>query len=179
MRILLLCEPRSGSTNFANWFLLQKDFTVLFLPTDPESKWYRVEFPYKYNTKHLLIKEDFYVKKNYDNLISIADKIILLHRENELEQIESWLQAKYTNNWHTQYVFKKEYDKNEETFFKELKKAFKENYLNKYFTISYEELYFSNGLNKVIDYLNIKELQKDLWPVGTKYRLLEKEKTLL
>ena len=39
MIILLLCEPRSGSTNLANWFFINKKFTVLFIPSDPLSKW--------------------------------------------------------------------------------------------------------------------------------------------
>ena len=70
MVVTILAEPRSGSTNLANWFYLNKNFTTLFIPSDPKSKWYKSESPkdYKYNTQHLLIKEDYYHYKNYDEL---------------------------------------------------------------------------------------------------------------
>ena len=32
MVVLLLCEPRSGSTNLTNWFYNNKDFTTLYNP---------------------------------------------------------------------------------------------------------------------------------------------------
>ena len=96
MVITILAEPRSGSTNLANWFFLNKKFTTLFTPSDPKSKWYKTQSPkqYNYNTEHLLVKEDYYHYKNYDELIEISNKIILLYRENSEEQIHSWTNAK-------------------------------------------------------------------------------------
>ena len=58
MIITILAEPRSGSTNLANWFYFNKNFTTLFIPSDPKSKWYKPESPkeYTYTTEYLLIK---------------------------------------------------------------------------------------------------------------------------
>ena len=183
MIVTILAEPRSGSTNLTNWFYFNKKFTTLFIPSDPKSKWYKTTSPkkYTYNTEHLLIKEDYYHYKNFDELISISDKVILLHRENTDEQIESWINAKLTNNWENQWVSKNIKNNNEVLFFTELKNSFKENYLDKdYFNISYEELYYNNGFQKVLDYLNMDELENKNFPYGQKYRInANKTKSLI
>jgi hypothetical protein len=174
MIITILAEPRSGSTNLTNWFYFNKNFTTLFIPSDPKSKWYKNESPkyYKYNTEHLLIKEDYYHYKNYNELIEVSDKIILLYRENFQEQIESWTNAKLTNNWEKNWVLKSIKNINETQFFIQLKNSFKKEYLDKdYFKISYEELYYNNGFQKVLDYLNMDELENKNFPYGQKYRI--------
>jgi hypothetical protein len=172
MVITLLAEPRSGSTNLANWFYLNKNFTTLFIPSDPQSKWYKSESPkdYKYNTQHLLIKEDYYHYKNFNDILDISDKIICLYRENTEEQIESWINAKTTNNWHNNWVLKNIKNIDETNFFIELKNSFKKEYLNKsYFKISYEELYYNNGINRIKEYIKVDEFGN--FPIGKKYRI--------
>ena len=95
-----------------------------------------------------------------------------MHRENTDEQIESWINAKLTNNWYNQWVSKNIKNNNEVLFFTELKNSFKENYLNKdYFNISYEELYYNSGFQKILDYLNMVELENKNFPYGEKYRI--------
>jgi hypothetical protein len=183
MVITILAEPRSGSTNLANWFYFNKNFTTLFIPSDPKSKWYKNESPkdYKYNTEHLLIKEDYYHYKNYNELINTSNKIILLYRENFEEQIESWTNAKLTNNWENNWVSKDIKDNKETAFFTELKNSFKEEYLNKnYFSISYEELYYNNGFQKIVEYLNLDCVKNENFPYGEKYRInVDKRITLI
>jgi hypothetical protein len=183
MIITILAEPRSGSTNLTNWFYFNKNFTTLFMPSDPKSKWYKKESPkeYKYNTEHLLIKEDYYHYKNYDELFSISDKIILLYRENLEEQIESWTNAKLTNNWDNEWLSKNIKSETETIFFTELKNNFKKEYLDKnYFSISYEELYYRNGFQKILDYLSINYLENKNFPIGKKYKInATKPKTII
>ena len=177
MVITILAEPRSGSTNLANWFYFNKNFTSLFVPSDPQSKWYKSESPkdYKYNTSHLLIKEDYYQHKNFDELISISDKIILLYRKNTEEQIESWINAIETKNWDNQWVSNGIKNINENQFFIELKNSFKKEYLNKnYFKISYEELYYNDGINKIKEYIKVGGFGD--FPIGKKYRIDINEK---
>jgi hypothetical protein len=172
MIITILAEPRSGSTNLANWFYFNKDFTTLFIPSDIKSKWYKSQSPkeYTFTTKHLLIKEDYYHYKNYDELIEISDKVILLYRENLEEQIESWINAKITNNWENQWVSKNIKDDSEVLFFTELKNSFKKEYLDKdYFKISYEELYYNNGIDSIKEYIQLGGFGK--FPIGKKYRI--------
>lgn len=183
MIITILSEPRSGSTNLVNWFYHNKDFSVLFLPSDPKSKWCINKKPseYEYITKYLLVKEDYYHHKNFDELISISDKIILLYRENSKEQIESWINSKTTNNWDKQWVPTSIKNDVEEFYFEELKKTFKNNFLDKeYFKISYEELYYLNRFQKMLDYLDISELENKNFPYGQKYRIdVNKTKSLI
>ena len=186
MVITILAEPRSGSTNLANWFYFQKNFTLLFEPiTSPKWQWYKHGVSpklWEYKTPHLLVKEIFKPGEDFSELIEISDKVIILYRENTIEQTESWLNANKTNNWDKAWVFKKDLIKDEDAwYFNELKKGIKENYLDKnYFNISYEELYYNNGFQKVLDYLNMDELENKNFPYGKKYRINPtKEKTLI
>jgi hypothetical protein len=186
MIITLLCEPRSGSTNLTNWFYHNKQFTTLFNPDiPPESrspltvKWYQNNVPpkdYIYKTPHLCIKEDFYQNKDYSEFIEISDKVICLYRENETEQIESWINAKRTNNWSDKWRFSEnnfKTDINEVMFFKQLKQSFVERYLSdsNFFKISYEELYYNNGFQKIIDYIDLECVKNEKFPIGKKYRI--------
>jgi hypothetical protein len=186
MIITLLCEPRSGSTNLTNWFYHNKQFTTLFNPdVPPESrspltvKWYQNNVPpkdYIYKTPHLCIKEDFYHNKDYSEFIEISDKVICLYRENETEQIESWINAKRTNNWSDKWRFSEnnfKTDINEVMFFKQLKQSFVERYLSdsNYFKISYEELYYNNGFQKIVDYVDLECVKNEKFPIGKKYRI--------
>jgi LPS sulfotransferase NodH len=176
MIITIIAEPRSGSTNLANWFLSHKDFTVLFEPYNEKSYYHQIEpnpKKWKYFTKHLLIKEIYRPEIDFSELIEVSDKIIILHRENITEQTESWLNAKKTNNWDRKWVFKEEVIKNEEPiYFNRIKIGIKDNFLNgDYFNISYEELYYNNGFQRVVDYLNIEGVENVGFPYGQKYRV--------
>ena len=184
MIITLLCEPRSGSTSLANWFFNNRDFTVLFEPLNPLSEWFVdgsiKEF--KYNTKHLLLKEMYYPHNVLEDIIEISDKIILLYRENEDEQIESFVNAIETKNWDKRYVYK---GAKEETFinnalyFKQLKQEFKDKYFNKdYFKISYEDLYYRNKFQDLLDYIDLN-LENKHFPHGIKYRITSSSNKLI
>jgi uncharacterized protein YrzB (UPF0473 family) len=187
MVITILAEPRSGSTNLTNWFYFNKNFTTLFEPLNPYSNGFQKNKEpkdYKYKTKHLCLKEVYYPHKDWDSLLSISDKVIVLYRENGQEQLESFLSALTTNNWDKQYVYiiKNNTFIDEKTeYFKTLKSEFKMKYVNSdYFTISYEELYYNNGFQKILNYLNIDELENKNFPYGSKYRVnLNKPRSLI
>jgi len=180
MKILLLCEPRSGSTNLANWFIAKKEFTILFEPiSNPNTKWYKNGVhpnEWMYDTKNLLVKEVFNNISDFNELINISDKVICLYRENGVKQMESYYNAVKTKNWHTIWPFKKDkliINEQEILFFENLKNKFRENYLSseKYFKISYEELYFQNGFQKIVDYLKLDCVKNENFPYGQKYRV--------
>jgi hypothetical protein len=180
MVITILAEPRSGSTNLTNWFYFNKDFTTLFEPiTNPKMRWYKHgESPtlWKFKTPHFLIKEICHTTFDFSELLSISDKIIILYRENYEEQLSSLKNAEYTNNWDKQWVYNKKLEKNNDTIVEngltDLKNNIRENYLNKgYFQISYEELYYNNGFQKIVDYLNIDCVKNENFPYGSKYRI--------
>ena len=186
MVITILAEPRSGSTNLANWFYLNKDFTILFEPiTSPKWKWYKNGISpklWEYKTPHLLVKEIFRPDVDFTELIEISDKLIILYRENITEQTESWLNANKTNNWDKAWIFKENLIKDEDsTYFNAIKNGIKKNYLDKnYFKISYEDLYYNDGFQKILDYLNMDELENKNFPIGQKYRIdVNKTKTII
>jgi hypothetical protein len=181
MKILLMCEPRSGSTNLTNWFLYKKEFTILYEPiTNLQSRWYKNGIPPKewiYDTPYLIVKEIYHPDTDFSELVEISDKIIILYRENENEQSESWLNANKTNNWDKPWVFKQEIIENgDATFFNRIKSGIKKDYLDKeYFKISYEELYYNDGFQKVVDYINLECVKNIGFPFGKKYRINKKQ----
>ena len=114
----------------------------------------------------------------------MSDKIIILYREKEQEQIESWVNAKKTNNWHNQWKHSVDnfiLEENQVIFFKELKKLFTKQYVNNltYFKISYEELYYDNGFQKIVDYLDLDCVKNINFPYGQKYRIDTKVNKLI
>jgi hypothetical protein len=178
MIITILAEPRSGSTNLANWFCLKENFTVFFEPmTSFEEKGYQGTTPpseYEYNTPHLLVKEIYGNGLMLKELLEISDKVILLYREGAGEQVDSWLNAKATNNWHSSLTFNNVKHKREEVSFLKLKQKFKKEYFNRgYFEISYEDLYYRGHFQKILDYLDIEELENINFPYGNKYRTIK------
>lgn len=179
MIITIIAEPRSGSTNLANWFFTDKDFTILFEPiTNPNTKWFKKGVSpseWIYETKHLLVKECYDNYNDFKKLIEISDKVIFLYRENEKEQIESYYNAKKTKNWHTTWAYKKNLEINEDdiSYFKSLKNNFKKLFLDqgKYFHTTYEKLYYQDGILSVMDYIGNNKLIKERFPFGDKYRI--------
>lgn len=185
MVITIIAEPRSGSTNLANWFFNKKEFSVLYEPiTSPKTKWYKHNTSpkiWEYQTPHLLVKEIYRNDTDFLELIEISDRLIILYRENIVEQTESWLNAVATQNWDKNWVFDKNLAKNHNpSYFKELKEGMRKKYLNSnYFTISYEELYYNNGFQKIVDYINLDCIKNKNFPYGQKYRIHSKTKTLI
>jgi hypothetical protein len=189
MVITILAEPRSGSTNLTNWFYFQKNIDVLFEPLNPVSEWFQNGINpsnYKRVKDILCIKEIYYPHKEWEDLITISNKIIVLYRENVTEQLESFINSVTTNNWSNNYVYKNidnNFTKEKTQYFNQLKSEFNQKYVNNpnYFKISYEELYYHNGFQKILDYLNINDLENKNFPYGKKYRIDidKKNKTLI
>jgi hypothetical protein len=184
MIITILAEPRSGSTNLANWFLQKEDFTVFYEPLNIGMKQYNQykgdSSPklWKYDTKHLLIKEIIGVDTfQLEEIISISDRLIILYRENTKLQEESFQMAVYTGNWDRNWSYspnKIEAISNVDLeWFSNLKSNFKSEYVDddSYFRISYEELYYKNGFQRIVDYIDLPEVQNINFPYGTKYRI--------
>ena len=178
MVITIIAEPRSGSTNLTHWFYFNKNFTTLFEPLNPSSNWFQNNtqpINYEYKTTHLCLKEIYNPDKELDSIIKISDKIIILYRENKQEQLESYLNAIRTNDWHKQYVYlplENDFINEKTKYFDVLKSQFKKQYIDKnYFKISYEELYYNNGFQKIVDYIDLDCVKYENFPYGLKYRI--------
>lgn len=179
MIITILAEPRSGSTNLTNWFYFNVNFTTLFEPLNPLSKWYQKGISindYEYKTPYLLIKEIYYPDKDWSELINFSNKIIILFRENYLEQLESFINSVTTNNWDSSYIYRpinNDFVHEKKEYFKKLKSEFKEKYRDNpnLFKISYEELYYKNGIEKLINFIDLDCVKNENFPYGKKYRI--------
>jgi hypothetical protein len=179
MIITIIAEPRSGSTNLANWFIPNKNFTVFIEPLNKNASQYKVITPvknWKYNTPHLLIKEIYTVDANLQDITNISDKIIVLYRENKKEQLESWLVANQTNNWGGEWVNNKVDIQGRDAkikYFENLTEGMQREYIDNsnYFKISYEDLYYKNKFQKLLDYIGVDGLTNNNFPYGTKYRI--------
>jgi len=182
MVVTIIAEPRSGSTNLARWFNQNKNFTVFFEPFNYSMR-HTIHYKFgespklwKYTTKHLLVKE-IYNKHHPQNneLLEISDKIIILHRESDEPQKESWINAFITGNWDKSWLHStpKEVSDDIVNELYNIKRSLKEDFIDpdKYFTISYEELYYNNGFQRIVDYIDLPEIQNIDFPYGTKYRV--------
>ena len=189
MIITILSEPRSGSSNLLFWFNQSKNFTILLEPsTEPDYK--RFSSPpyttldkdvtidniddintWRYSTQHLVVKEICNPNNNYENLFKSSNKVIILYRENYEEQKESWLMSVNTKKWGGKYFFDKSLllDKSDD-YLIEIKEEIQKYKVEDNFIISYEELYYGEGINKLIDYIGIEELKTNQFPYGEKFR---------
>lgn len=180
MKIALICEPRSGSTNLAYYFLQNKNFTVLFEPiTNKNLANYKGEIHpknWRYNTEHLLVKEVHNMIQDFSELIEISDKIVILYREDEKSQLESWYNAKKTNNWGGKWAFRGNDNMVSEIdieHFRLIKSSFEKKYIknDNFFKISYEDLYLKNKFINLKNYIGLDELDINMFPFGEKYRI--------
>lgn len=180
MIISIIAEPRSGSTNLTNWFFTDEDFTILFEPiSNPNTKWYKNGVSPKdwtYETKHLLVKEVFNNTTDFQELIDLSDKIICLYRENETHQMQSYYNAVKNKNWDMVWGYNKKkllINDEEIKYFKTLKSKYKELYIDskKYFSISYENLYYENKIDILLNYIGENKLNKKRFPYGEKLRV--------
>lgn len=184
MVITIIAEPRTGSTNLGKWFLNNKEFTVLFEPLNKTSTNYKKGVPitdWKYKTNYFLIKEIYTPDILLTEMIEFSDKIIILYRENKKEQLESWLVARETNDWHVKWIDNMTSMTNIEEkikYFNTLIDGFKSNYISNpnYFKISYEELYYNNGFQKIVDYINLDCVKNENFPHGKKYRMYDSKR---
>jgi hypothetical protein len=179
MVISIISEPRSGSTNLANWFHNYKDIEILFEPlTNKKLKWFKDDpNPINWYTDKeiLLIKETItFVDIDFNDLISVSDKIILLNRENLDEQLLSYTNARKNDSWDKSWDIKS-IDKKDVGLYKDELLKIKDNFniiKNKLykkenvFETSYENLYLHNKIDELVKFLNIKI--KGRFPFGNK-----------
>ena len=179
MKILLLCEPRSGSTQLARWFYSHKIDTK-FETTSKLGPWYLPKgiSSISYNTEKDLVVKELY-RTDWDDIseyINFFDKFIFLYRENTQEQIFSYDYGVRNDEWTKPYSIKEGYralDTSKE-YIEKLKKKFtlfREKFSNETLTVSYEDLYQRNKINKIISFLNMEDKLTLSFPIGQKLRI--------
>lgn len=187
MTVLILAEPRSGSTHLAGYLRFCGFFTF-YEPFNKHSQFFLPEMETcqgldHHTGKKILVKELFWGsaagsdihKIDYQKFISRFDYTIFLHRGNFEEQVRSYDFCS-TNSLHLQrpYSIPRDYKSSEENIqvFEQLKDEFKEFRANhtqgRYIDISYEELYQFNKIDLILEFLRIEKPKGVTWPYAKK-----------
>jgi hypothetical protein len=168
----LLAEPRSGGTDLMDWFgAVLSGFTIaqepylrnslnLFSHTEDvtDVKWIDEH-------KNVFIREIFERQRDFTNLINRSDKVFCLYRKNWYAQTKSKLFVQHHDEYKRIYT-KKEMDElvshdmvvnHYQMEFSKDKNAFQD-FIKSHnlMCVSYEDLYYQNDIQKVIDFLNLK-----------------------
>jgi hypothetical protein len=187
MIITILAEPRSGSSNLLNWFGCHLDYTIAFEPIRSPTFFKKKSSKkltydnlndissYKYDTPHLVIKEITNITEYHNKIIDKSDKVIILYREDYNKQLESFKSAYNTQNWFNKYVYNEQNILDQEHSVLNKSKEQIEIYKSKYFSISYEDLYYRERIKEVINYVGDSSLNSIPFPFGKKYRLDKKQ----
>jgi hypothetical protein len=110
MRILIYALPRTGSTNLAYYLGESLNYLVAVEPFHESRFWQQTL------TEYDILERDNVVVKTmwgqggywYKDLVDKFDKVIILWRENTLQQAESFAYAALDNSqkyWHDPYIF--------------------------------------------------------------------------
>jgi len=189
MTVLILAEPRSGSTHLAG-YLRFCGFYTFYEPFNKLSQFFFPEIETCQGLDHhigkkILVKELFWGsaagsnihKFDYQKFISRFDYTIFLHRGNFEEQVSSYDFCN-ANNVHLQkpYSIPRDYKSSELSLllFQQLKDEFKELRANhtqgRYIDISYEELYQFKKIDLIFEFLGIEKPLGVTWPYANRLR---------
>lgn len=176
----IIAEGRSGGQTLMEWFKLSlNNFYIVHEPFNENYNEYtentdKTDLTWIDENKNYVIKELYC--KNIIPLFERSDKVICLYRENWKEQVRSFLYALKTDKWHTRYtettVRKIITEEEIASFYEEHYKAQKERFqtfikTNNLKSISYEQLYYGNGIIEVKNHFNIVS---DIdFPIGQRY----------
>lgn len=167
----IFAEPRSGGTSLMNW--IEKSLPNYVIAQEPyfigNNHWIDsedtndVKWIDKY--ENLFIREIFRQDRCVDILLNRSDKVLCLYRENWYDQIKSIIYQEENNYDGYMTTYKKEnvdllvtddlilgkYD-----FFNKTKIDFQKWIeSNNLISVSYEDLYYGDGINVIKDFFNI------------------------
>jgi len=167
----IIAEPRSGGTSLMNW--IEKSLPNYVIAQEPyfigNNYWIGgedtndVKWIDKY--ENIFIREIFRQDRCVDILLNRSDKVLCLYRENWYDQIKSIIYQEQNNYDGYMTTYKKEnvdllatddlilgkYD-----FFNKTKIDFQKWIeSNNLISVSYEDLYYGDGINVIKDFFNI------------------------
>lgn len=172
MRVLIIAEGRTGGTTLMDYLKIQ--FPNHKLITEPytnrEKGWIEtddvtnVEWYKEYD--NVIVKEIYKDEYDFTNLINSSDKVFCIYRKNWYEQVRSILYSEQvgfiyeynisdveksvTNDMILQRYLEhhKPYKKSFQSFIKR----------NNFINVTYEDLYYGNGIDVIKEYLNINSI---------------------
>ena len=179
MKILIIAEGRTGGTTLMEYLSNElSGYTSITEPyTNSDLGWVKdmsdIEWIKKY--ENCIIKEIFKNKYNLPKLAEQCDKVFCVYRENWYEQTKSILYAEqvgFIRDYSVTDVDKLITDEmiyeRYRYYVKKDKKQF-QNFIkdNNYLSVSYEDLYYGNGIDKIKHYLVIQT--QNIFPPVQRY----------
>ena len=168
MKILIIAEGRTGGTTLMEYLSNElSGYTSITEPyTNPIKGWVKdiSEVKWINEYENCIIKEIFKKEYNLTRLAQLCDKVFCVYRNNWYEQVKSILYSEHVgfirdynivdvNNLITDEMINERY----RCFVREQKKQFQRFiHDNNYLSISYEDLYNGDGIDKIKDYLGIQ-----------------------
>lgn len=188
MLYTIIAQYRTGGQNLIHWInqSIKNDFIVIHEPFNSNYKDYTdditlQDFTWVKEGKKYFIKELWYPELDYTKMLELSDKVLCLYRENTHEQTISHMYSSKENRYHHNYT-QKDVDK---IFIEEDYNKFKEevefnkktliDFANQHNlpTISYENLYYENGIEK---FKRVFNFQSNIpFPYGSKYFTKDKK----
>ena len=171
MKILIIAEGRTGGTTLMEY--LSNELTGYTSITEPytntENGWIEnndmLDIGWLNKFDNFIIKEIFQPEYDFTNLIRECDKVFCVYRENWYQQTKSILYAEqvgFIRDYNIEEVnkvvtdnaiFERNIKKSKEVF----KNFIKE---NNFTNVTYEDLYYGNGIDVVKKYLNMEFVNK-------------------
>lgn len=168
MVYFILAEPRSGGQTLIDWFRICKQgFYTVHEPFNASYNDFTTDttlqdFTWIKQDNNYIIKELWRINVDYQKVLDVSDKVICLYRENMYEQIRSNIIATKTGNYNKPYpktdenlVSQQEIEHFHSELIKSREALFDFANKNNLDIISYEDLYHSNGIEKIKSWFNI------------------------
>ncbi len=168
MRILIIAEGRTGGTTLTDYLKIQ--FPNHKLITEPytskEIRWIETDIEWYKESDNIIVKEIYRDYYDFTNLINLSDKVFCVYRKNWYEQVRSILYAEqvgfiYEYNISdveksiTKDMINQRYFKHHKSYKKSFQNFIKRNNL---INVTYEDLYYGNGIDVIKEYLNINSI---------------------
>ena len=191
--VSILCTSRSGSTNLALYLSKLLNLELDISPfMDSKKKITDLKKNKFYKIMIHQMPSDFDSLFEFgEKIINISDKVILLDRENKLEQSESLaFRKKKYGNLYNEYHIKEPYTDIDNDMVQECMFHFNEHgialkQLSKKYNIplfTYESIYYGNRLKDVLKYLKLNEnidIAKKYIDISNKERIINIKESLI
>jgi len=183
----IIAQYRTGGQNLVHWInqSLKNEFIVIHEPFNSNFNEYTTDTTLQdfswLEDKKYFIKELWYPDQNYNMILKLSTKILCLYRENTHEQTISHMYSSKENRYHHNYTQKdvdkifnqEDYDKFRDEVEYNKKTLIEFANQNDLPTISYENLYFGQGIDRLKRIFNFES--EIPCPYGSKYFTKDKK----
>jgi hypothetical protein len=198
MKIILVAEPRTGSTSIGKYFHAVMPTYKVFLEPFNKIKEPPFEYDFVLKNENVFVKQLFRqipkkyseipITDFYDMVLNDFDKIVFLSRRNVEKQSESYSAALINDNWFDSYIFdnKKDNDKFDLSLIilNDVKTEINDYVIKKNIKMFYyEDLYFDkNNMLNFLDEINCiydEDIYNLFLSSEKKYRSEKNTKTII